>query len=153
MTERAALTNCRPYREGRVRTRKESDYGTGTHVLKTTSGRTSRNTEGMRLSEGHSQSGDRIGNVSTQKESGRVMALTSWRPHREGQVRTRRKCDQERALHQLETASGGACQDTKRKQVSEGNSLSGNRIRRNKSGYGKEAGRGELAFWRPHQEG
>ena len=81
------------------------------------------------------------------------MALTSWRPHREGQVRTRKESDQERVLHQLETASGGGCQDTKRKQVSEGNSLSGNRIRRDKSGNGKETERGEPTFWRPHQEG
>ena len=60
MTERSRLTLWRPHQEGQVRTRKESDQGTGTDLLKSTSGRTSRNTEGKQLSEGYSPSRDRI---------------------------------------------------------------------------------------------
>ena len=57
------------------------------------------------------------------------VALTNWRPHRKGQVRIRKGCDRE------------------------WHSLSGDRIVRDKSGYGKNAiEQGALTLWRPHRE-
>ena len=57
-------------------------------------------------------------------------ALTNWRPHHKGQVRIRKECDRE------------------------WHSLSGDRIVRDKSGYGKNAiEQGALTLWRPHRKG
>ena len=81
-------------------------------------------------------------------------ALTSWRPHREGQVRIRKETDRARGTHSLETASGGTSQDTERNRPSEVHLLSGDRIGRDKSRYGnKPTGRGALTNWRPHRQG
>ena len=52
-------------------------------------------------------------------------ALTSCRQQRERLVRTKEESDRARATDQLETVEGETCQDTERKRLSEGHSLSG----------------------------
>jgi len=155
-TEQGALTNWRPHQEGQVRTWKETDQARGTHSLETTKGGTSQDMERNQLSKGHSQTGDRIGrNKSGHREKQTEQgALTSWRPHWEGQVRTQKETDRERGTHSLETRKGGASQDTERNQPTKGHSLPGDRIRRDKSGHRKKpAWQGALTLWRPHREG
>jgi hypothetical protein len=44
-TEKGALTNWRPYREGQVKPRKEIERARGTHSLKTTLGKTIQHME------------------------------------------------------------------------------------------------------------
>jgi hypothetical protein len=66
-------------------------------------------------------------------------ALTNWRQHREGQVRTQKESDQATGAHILEMVSGGTSQNTKRKRPSDGHSLPGDRVGKEKSGHGKEA--------------
>ena len=101
---------------------------------------------------------------------------TLWSPRREGRVRTRKESDQARGTHFLETTEGRTSQDTTRKQLSKGHSLSGNRRGRDKSGHEKKASewhslsgdrkgrdksghrkgtteRGALTSWRPHEGG
>jgi len=43
-------------------------------------------------------------------------ALTSWRPWREGLVRTRKESDLAMSTHFLETAEGGTCKSTGRRK-------------------------------------
>ena len=161
-TERGALTNWRQHREGQVRTRKESDRARGTHELETALGGTSQNTERIRPSKGHSHPGDGIGGTSQDMERIRSSkghsptedgigkdksghgktptergALTLWRRHREGQVRTQKESDRARGTHQLETASRGTSQHTKRIRPSKGHSPTGDDIGRDKSGHRK----------------
>jgi hypothetical protein len=108
-TEQGELTNWRRHREVQVRTWNESDRARGTHSLETASGGTCQDTERIRPSEGNSPTGDSIG----RNKSGHEMnptergALTNWRPHRMGQVRTRNESDRARGTHQLETAWEG----------------------------------------------
>ena len=103
---------------GRPTARKESDRARGTHQLESESGGTSQETERIRSSEGHSQTEDSIGrdksgyemdpteqgNSPTGVGIGRDKsghgkdptergALTCWRRHREGQVRTQKESD------------------------------------------------------------
>ena len=52
-------------------------------------------------------------------------ALTIWRQHQEEQVSTRKESDQARGTHILETASGGATQETERIRPSKGHSRTG----------------------------
>ena len=71
----------------------------------------------MRPSKGHSLSGDPR---EREKSEDRVNAteqgaLTSWRSHQVGQLRTGEKSDRARGTHFLETPSGGTSQDTKEK--------------------------------------
>src|SRR5580698_8158487 len=134
-TERGALTLWRPHREGQVRTRKESDRARRTHGLETASGGTSQDTERIRPTEAHSRTGDRIGRDKSGhgKNPTDRGALTNWRPHREGQVRTRKESDRPRRTHHLETASGGTSQDTERIRPTEAHSLPGDGIGRDKS--------------------
>ena len=138
-TKRGALTNWRRHREGQVRTRKESDRAMGTHFLETASGGTSQDTERLQPSKGHSLSGDGIGRDRSghRKDPTERGALTNWRQHQEGQVRTRKESDRARGTYSLETASGGTSQDTGRIRPSEGHSLPGDGIGRDKSGHGK----------------
>ena len=79
-TKRGTLTPWRRHREGQVRIQKESDQARGTHELETTSGGTSQNTERIRLSEGHSHPGERIGrdNSGHGKNPTERGALTNW---------------------------------------------------------------------------
>jgi hypothetical protein len=90
VTARGALTFWRPQLEGQVRAWKEDDRARGTHFLETTERGTSQDTEGNRLSEGHSLPGDHRGGVKSghRREVTERGALTNWRPQREGQVRT-----------------------------------------------------------------
>src|SRR6267142_726512 len=83
LTERGALTNWRAQTDGQVRTRKESDRARGTHRLESADGQTSQDTERIRPSEGHSQTGehrwtDKSGHRKNLTERG---ALTNWRAH------------------------------------------------------------------------
>ena len=81
-------------------------------------------------------------------------ALTYWRRHREGQVRTQEESHRARGTHTLETALGWTCQDTKRIPPSEGHSHPGDGIGRDRSGHRKNPiERGALTFWRRHGEG
>jgi hypothetical protein len=103
-----------------------------------------------------SPTGDRIG----RDKSGHGKNLTEkgtftlWRPHRDGQVRTQKESDRARCTYQLETTLGGTSQDMERIQLSEGHSLPGDHIGRDKSGHRKNpTERGALTNWRPHQEG
>jgi uncharacterized protein (UPF0548 family) len=162
LTERDALTNWRPHREGQVRTQKESDCARGahqlettsggtsqeqkesnrvrhTHSLDTTSGGTSQDMERIQPSKVHSRPGDRIGRDKSghRKNPTEQGALTIWRPHQEAQVRTQKESDRARHTHELETTSGGASQDTERIQQSEAQSPPGDHIGRDKSGHRK----------------
>ena len=131
-TERSALTNWRPHREGHVRTRKETDRARRTHLLEIA----------QRAKSGH-------GKKPTERGP-----LTYWRPHREGQVRTRKETDRARHTHKLETAQGGTSQNTERNRQSDVHSRSGDRTERDKLGQGKKSTeRGVLTYWRPHREG
>ena len=113
-----ALTNWRRQREGLVRTRKKVDRARGTHSLETAERGTCQVKERNRSSEEHSLPGDdrrrdlsghekkstERGHSQTGDEGGRDLsghgkkltergALTSWRRHREGLVRTRKEID------------------------------------------------------------
>ena len=56
--------------------------------------------------------------------------------------------------HVLDTASGVTGQDTEKTRSSEGHSLSGDSIRKDKSGRGKKPSeRGVLTSWRPDRKG
>ena len=178
LTERRVLTSWTPHRDRRVRIRKESDLARGAHILDTASGETSQDTERIRLSEGHSHTGHRIGRdksgygkklterreltswvphqetLGHRKNPTGAEALTSWRRHREGQVRTRKESDRAMGTYILETESGGTSQNTERIQPSEGHSHTGDGIGRDKLGHGKNpTGRGALTYWKPHREG
>ena len=81
----------------------------------------------MRPSKGHLHPGDGIardksGQGKNLTERG---ALTFWRQHQEGQVRTWKESEQARGTHQLETASGWTSQDTEGIGPSEGHSHPG----------------------------
>ena len=74
-------------------------------------------------------------------------ALTNWRPQRPGLVRTRKENGRARGAHFLETVEGATCQDTKRKQESEGYSLPGDHRMSDLSGHFKEVSKqGALTF-------
>ena len=107
--ERGTLTSWRRHRERQVRTYKESDQARGTHFLETASGATSQDTERIQPSEGYSLPGDGIGRDKSGqgKNPTERGALTLWRQHQEGQVRTRKESDRARGTHILEIGSGG----------------------------------------------
>jgi hypothetical protein len=120
--------------------KKETEQRRGTHILEVASRGKSQDTERNRLSEGHllagdpnggisqdtererpsnehSHSGDHIGRDKSghEKKSAEQRVLTSWRPHWEGQVRTRKESGRATTgTHILETASGGTSQDMER---------------------------------------
>ena len=139
----------------------------------------SEHMERIRPGEGHSHTEDGIGrNKSGQRKNPTQRgALTSWRRHRERQVRTQKESDPVRGTHSLETASGGISQDIERIRPSEGHSHPGDGIGMGKSGHGKDwtergyshtgdgvtremskrrknpTERGALTYWRRRQEG
>jgi hypothetical protein len=110
------------------------------------------------------------------KEASERGALTRWRAHQDGLVRTWKGREQARSTHELESASGWTGQDIERKRASERHSHPGERIGMNWSGHGKEASeghsragecmgmnwsghgkeaseRGALTSWRGHRDG
>ena len=101
-------------------------------------GGTSQNTQRIRPSEAHSQTGDGIGKDKSGhgKNHTERGTLTFWRRHREVQVRTQKESHGARGTHILETASAGASQDTKRIRPSKGHSHPRDGIGRDKSGHG-----------------
>ena len=64
--------------------------------------------------------------------------LTLWRPHKEGQVRTRKETDQAMRTHALETVQGWTSRNTERNRLSDAHSPPGDRTGRDKSGHGKK---------------
>ena len=154
-TERGILTNWRRHREGFVRTRKETDRARRAHSLET-AGEPCQDTERDRSAEEHSLPGDGIGRDLSghRKKSTDRGALTPWKQHREGPVRTRTEIDRPRRTHQLETAEGVTCQDTERNRPTEAHSLPADGRQRDLSGHRKKStDRGALTFWRWHREG
>ena len=82
------------------------------------------------------------------------VALTLWRPHRKGQVRTCKECDRLSGTHYLETASYVTSQDTEGPRPRECNSHTRDHMGRNKLGHGNNAtGKRALTNWRPHRKG
>jgi hypothetical protein len=115
-TERWALTNWRPRREGEVRVWKELESGQekGTHELEATRKRY----------------------VRTIKKAIDQGTLTDWRPWRGATQDMKRKQPSEghsRTGHH----KGGISKDTERKHQTEGYSLPGHRRGRDNSGYGR----------------
>src|SRR6267142_3697409 len=85
-----ALTSWRVQRDRRLWTRKQTDRQRSTYFLENPEGGTSQDTETTPASEGHSLPGlhrgrDKSGHGNNLSERG---ALTSWRAHMDGQVRT-----------------------------------------------------------------
>jgi hypothetical protein len=138
-TDGGALTCWREHQGGQVRTWKESNRARGTHFLERASEGTSQDTERIWPCEGHSLPGDHTGRDKSGhgKNPTERGALTSWRPHWEGQVMTRKESDRARHTHELEKALGGTSQDIERIRPSKAHSLPGDRIGRDKSGHGK----------------
>ena len=127
-----------------------------THQLETAQGGTSQDTEINRPSDAHSPTGDRKGmDKSGQgKKPTEQCALTNWKPHRKGQVRTQKETDRAMRTHALETAQEGTSQDTERNEPSDWHSPTGDRTGRDKSGHGKKlTERCVLTLWRPHRKG
>ena len=124
-TSRGALTSWKRHREGLVRTRKRTDRPRRTHQLETASEGACQDTERNRPTEAHSLPGDgRGGDLSGhEKKLTERGALTSWRRHREGLVRTQKEIARAKHTHLLETASGGTCQYTERNQPIEAHPL------------------------------
>jgi hypothetical protein len=81
-------------------TRKGSDRARGTHSLETAEGGSVQDTERSRPSKGNSRPGNRRGRDKSghEKKVTERGALTNWRPHREGQVRTQEKETEQGAL-------------------------------------------------------
>ena len=155
-TEQGSLTSWRQHREGLIRTQKETDRARHTHILETASRESCQDTERNRPSQAHSPTGDDIERDSSghRKKPTEPGALTSWRQHREGLVRTQKETDRPRRTHQLETASGGTRQDTERSRPSQAHSPPGDGIGRDSSGHRKRlTDRGALTSWRRHREG
>jgi hypothetical protein len=98
----------------------------GTHFLEMVGG-TYQDKERNRPSKGYSRPGDGRGmDLSGYgKKAAERGELTSWRRRREKPVRVRKETDRARGTHFLETAVGGACQDTERNRLGEGHSRSG----------------------------
>jgi hypothetical protein len=91
-TQRAALTLWKAQMDRQVRTRKECDTARGTHKLESAHGQTSQETEVIRHSGGHSHPGERRRSDKSAhgKNPTERGALTDWRAHTDGQVRTQK---------------------------------------------------------------
>jgi hypothetical protein len=95
--------------------------------------------------------------VRIRKEIDRVRSargvLTSWTRQMGGLVRTRKETERARGTHQLGTAEGVTCQDTKTNRPSEGHSRPEDGRGSDLSGHGKEqTKRGALTPWRRQRE-
>ena len=147
-TDRGTLTFWRWQRERLVRIRKETNRPRRTHKLEMAEGGTCH-TQGNRPTEAHSLSGDGRGrdlSGHARKPTNRG-ALTNWRRQREGLVRAHKETDPPRHTHVLETAEGGACQDTQGNRLTEAHSRPGGRRGRGLSGHRKKAAeRGALTL-------
>src|SRR6266850_2131499 len=156
LTKKGSLTDWRVQMDGQVRTWKESDQARGTHRLESADGQTSQDTERIRPSKGHSQTGerrwmDKSGHGKNPTERG---ALTPWRAQTDRQVRTWKESNRARGTHKLESADGQTSQDTERIRPSEGHSRPGERRWTDKSGHGKNlTERGALTNWRAQTDG
>jgi hypothetical protein len=92
-----------------------------------------------RLRERHSLSGDSRGDfIRHRKKAIKRNALTFWRQQKERFVRTSKKRDSARGIHQLETGEGEICMGTERKRPSEGHSPTVDGRGWDLSGHGKK---------------
>ena len=103
--------------------------------------RRNRSRHGMNVTgKGHSPTGDRI--IRDKSGHGRSafekVSLTSWRPHREGQIRTQKGWDQAKGTHELRPYRKGQFR-IRTECDREWHSRTEDRIGRNKSGHGKNA--------------
>jgi hypothetical protein len=80
------------------------------------------------MSKGHSLPRGHEERESSEIASNERGALTSWRAHRDGLVRTWKGSERARGTHSLESASGWTSQNMERKRASKGHSLAGERI-------------------------
>ena len=138
-TEGGPLTPWRRQRKGLVRTRKKTDRGRPTHILKTAEEGICQDTQRNQPTGDHSQTGDGRGtNLSghEMKPTGRG-PLTAWRRQKERLVRTWKWTDRPRRTHKLETAEGGTCQDTEANRPTEAHSHPGDGRGRHLSGHAK----------------
>ena len=99
-------THCLETTEGGayiIRTWKQSDRARGTDFLETTEQGTSQDMERKWPSRGNSHPGDHRGwdESGHGKKVTKQGAPTSWRPQRNGQVRTWKESDQTRGTHIL----------------------------------------------------
>ena len=116
------LTSWRAQREGHIRTWKKN----WANEKQSRSGGTCQDMEIIRPGDGHSLPGDHVG---TRKECDRESRTHFLETSGEGSVRTREERKRVTGTHKLDQR-GTDCQDTKRKQKSEGYSLSGDHSRR-----------------------
>src|SRR6267142_2058357 len=127
-TERGALTSWRAQTDGKVRTRKESDRARGTHQLESADRWTSQDTERIRPSKGHSQTGER----RQPDKSGHGRIRPSEEHSRTGECRW-----MDKSGHRKNPTERGALSPT------------GECRRSDKSGYGKNlTEQGALTNWR-----
>jgi hypothetical protein len=130
-TDRYALTYWRWQREVLVRTRKDTDRPTRTHILETVEGGTCQNTERNRPIDAHSPTGE----------------------ERETLLRTRKETDRPTRTYRLETIEGGTCQDTERIRPPDAHSPTGDGRERDLSEHGKNpTDRRTLTSWRRQRE-
>ena len=117
----------RQQNKGLVRTQKETDQARDTHQLQTAEEGSCWNTERNQPRNGYSLPGDHRGrDLSKHKKKPTEQgALTLWTPERNVLVRTQNGSDRARCAHTLETAEGGACQDTERNRPGKGHSQTG----------------------------
>ena len=135
---------------------KESDRQRTTHSLETADRGTCQDTERIRQTEAHSQTGDgRQTDLSGHRKNPTDRGpLTSWRRQTEELVRTPKESDRPRPTHILETADRGTCQDTERIRPTEAHSLPGDGRQRNLSGHQKNpTDQGPLTNWRWQTDG
>ena len=92
-----------------MRTQEEGKRARDTHVLESTSGRTSEDKKIRQTSEGHSLPGDHIRRVklSHRKNVSRRRPLTCCKAQREGQMKKQRASERARGTYRLEDTYGG----------------------------------------------
>ena len=110
-TNRGPRTNWRRQTERLVSTPKESHRLRPTHILETVNRGTCQDTETIRPTEAHSQTGDgRQRNLSGHRNNPTDRGpLTNWRRQTERLVRTPKESCRPRPTHILETADRGTC--------------------------------------------
>ena len=150
------LTSLRARKQRQVRTRKECEPARGTHHLEGPDTKTFQDTERIRASEGHSQTGEprNRNNSGHRKDENQQGALTFWKAQIQKQVRTQNECEPGRGTHVLENPGTETNQNTERMQASKGHSRPGEPRQGDISGHRKNASqRGALTSWRAQIQG
>jgi len=131
-SERGALTPCRVWREGQVRSSRESEQAKGTHFLSHAKGGATQDIERNRASE-----------------RGTHFLLST----EGGTIRTPKQTERARGTYFLSSAEEGITQETKTNRASEGHSHTVKHRGRNKSGdRNKPSERGALTSCREQRE-